>query len=645
MGDGTTFEIDIPVNAPGVESAATAVARLADQLTASKSAAMEAANAVKAGEAAYNQAEVSALRAATSLERIGLAADAQRGKLQAAMDVGDTSAADRAAAKLQNLVERQAEAASKSEAAKAAMDAEAASLDALKSAASSAAETEAQLSKAAEEASEAQKMAAKSGDDVASSAEGGSINMRMLSSAFGKLGGPLGMAGQQAAGFAGAIQKMGKSLGAFGPAVAAAVVTVALAAAFVLATAAVAKFAIASADTARTSALLSAGIARSVEGGLQLDATIGKLGSTVPLTKDELTSMASELANTGLRGDALSSALETAAVKAAKLKFGPDFAKQMLSLDFQSQKLKASVTAIFSGLKIEPLLQGLSSIVALFDKDSSSAIAMKTVFESLFQPIIDGLVALIPKAVATFIQFEIMAMKAMIAIKPFGTQIAFVGEALAVLAAIVVGVVVVAVALFVGLAALLVVGLVAVTYGAQKLGEAFGELVTYVKDGAASAFDWLVGKVQEVIAFLSGLSLSDVGTNMVQGLVDGITGAAGAVLSAMTGVVGGAVDAAKKALGIASPSKVFAEIGMNTGAGMAKGVDKSADDVQGSMESMVAAPDAGAGGAGAGGSGSSGGPVFHIVVNSSGGDGDSIAAKVRAVISDLLTQAGGAHAA
>ena len=43
----------------------------------------------------------------------------------------------------------------------------------------------------------------------------------------------------------------------------------------------------------------------------------------------------------------------------------------------------------------------------------------------------------------------------------------------------------------------------------------------------------------------------------MQGLADGIVSGGSAVLSAMKGAVTGAIDAAKKALGIASPSKVF----------------------------------------------------------------------------------------
>jgi hypothetical protein len=124
---------------------------------------------------------------------------------------------------------------------------------------------------------------------------------------------------------------------------------------------------------------------------------------------------------------------------------------------------------------------------------------------------------------------------------------------------------------------------------------------------------------------------------MIDGLIAGITAAGGGILSAMTGAVTGAINGAKSLLGIASPSKVFAEIGTQTGEGMAQGVDGSAATVQGSLESMVAPPDASPGSAGGGGAAAkAGGHTFQITINAEGGDGQSIAAAVRDAVLALL---------
>ena len=254
----------------------------------------------------------------------------------------------------------------------------------------------------------------------------------------------------------------------------------------------------------------------------------------------------------------------------------------------------AGFKKIFSGLNIKPLLGELSKVADLFDEGSASANAIKTVFNSLFQPIVDGITAVVPMVVAGFIQFEIMALKALIAIKPFGSTILTVAKVLGVIALIITGVVVVA------------IGVLAAGVAAMAVG--FGVLIAIV-GAVILALGWIVMKVVEVgaaivggfgpaLEWLKGLSLTGIGTAMIDGLIAGITGAAGGVLKAMTGAVGGAIDGAKSLLGIASPSKVFAEIGTQTGAGMVEGVEGSAGDVQGSLESMVAPPDAASGGAG-----------------------------------------------
>ena len=74
------------------------------------------------------------------------------------------------------------------------------------------------------------------------------------------------------------------------------------------------------------------------------------------------------------------------------------------------------------------------------------------------------------------------------------------------------------------------------------------------------------------LASLPGRVVS-IGSNIIQGLVNGITGAAGMVIDAIGGVVNDAIGWAKGLLGIASPSKVFAEIGDFTMQGMEEGIN------------------------------------------------------------------------
>lgn len=650
-GDGTSFQIDIETNAAGVEPAAAAVARLANELTSAQSAAAQAANAVRAGESAYAAAEASASRAALAVERIGVSADAQRGKLQAAMDVGDNDSAARAAAKLSQLVARQSEAAAKATASSAAMNAEAAALDKLKTAAGGAAAAEAKVSKSLEAAQKAATSTAK-----AQQAAAGSGKLNEMAEGFGKIGGPLGTVGQKALGTAEGFKKLTASLGEAGlyagiaVGIAAIVAVLALlAVGAVVATASIAGWAVGLADAARSQSLLYAGMAKSVEGGAALGKAIDGVANRVPLATKDIEALAKPLVEAGLKGHELESALGAAAEKAAEVKLGPDFMKQMNSLPFLTSRLQKSFSRIFSGLKIEPLLEALGKMVSLFDEGTASSNAIKAVFESLFQPLVDGATGFIPKMIGMFIQFEIFVMKAAIQIKLWGKEIDAIAAVFGTLAAVVGVVLAVALGVIIGVMA----AVIATTYAFWSALAAVGNIMTSIHTTIATAF---VNAFTAVMAFLNSINLSTIGTDLINGLVKGITEAGPAILKAISGAVTGAINGVKSLLGIASPSKVFAEIGGFTGEGMVQGVDDSAGGVQDSLESMVSPPELSAVAPAVAGGEASGkasaeskpaggaGGTYTITINAAGGDGPSIAEALRNLLADLGAQAGTAAA-
>ncbi|CAL9538607.1 hypothetical protein [Streptomyces sp. enrichment culture] len=67
-------------------------------------------------------------------------------------------------------------------------------------------------------------------------------------------------------------------------------------------------------------------------------------------------------------------------------------------------------------------------------------------------------------------------------------------------------------------------------------------------------------------------TLVSAGKDLIRGMINGIKEMAGELVSAAKGVVKGAVDGAKNLLGISSPSKVFAQIGRDTGRGFIEGL-------------------------------------------------------------------------
>lgn len=580
--DGTSYTIDIRTDgAASAASAASAVEKLASSLESAQSAAQLAANALAAGQASYSSAEAAANSAAKAVERIGVAAEAQRGKLDAAFAMGDLAGAQRADAKLGALLAKQASAAERAQQAASALQTEAQALDRLKESAASAQAEESRLSDAHTQAAKSAKDMAKASDLAAQAAKGsGKINE--AAEGLGKIGGPVGQLGQKILGPIEGVKKLYGALGdkamlivaAAGIALVA-VAVVALAAAVVVGVAKFAQWAVGLADAARNQQLLAAGIAGTVVGGEALNAKIQDLQKRVPLASDELLRMAGDLKKTGLEGKALEGALEDAAVKAAKLKFGPEFGRAMLSLDNQSKRLKDNIAGIFGGLKIEKLLESFSRFVELFDATEVTGNVIKMLFEEMFQPAIDGSATFVDKVTAAFIQAEIWVLRSLISLKGYGAELRTAGE----------------IASAVG-------SVIAFSFGiAWDIFKNFAFVVSEVVLNTLAlynAFATAAAGVENfrtsIRASLLSIDLSEIGRNMIAGLAAGITSGATAVVSAVSGAATGAIGAAKSILQINSPSKVFAEIGGSVTEGMGLGVDRGTDDVRQSVEALVAPP-------------------------------------------------------
>jgi hypothetical protein len=135
-------------------------------------------------------------------------------------------------------------------------------------------------------------------------------------------------------------------------------------------------------------------------------------------------------------------------------------------------------------------------------------------------------------------------------------------------------------------------------------------------------------------------AFTSLGTQMVAGLVGGITAGAGAVRDAVSGLATGAVDTVRETLGIQSPSRVFEELGGHTAQGFEDGITGGAAGVDGAVRAMVAAPGA-AGSAGAAGAGRG---VFQVFIDGAGREASAIVDEMEARMGfsfDRLALSGG----
>ena len=110
----------------------------------------------------------------------------------------------------------------------------------------------------------------------------------------------------------------------------------------------------------------------------------------------------------------------------------------------------------------------------------------------------------------------------------------------------------------------------------SKGGELIGGLIDGIKSkigDVVSAVGSIISSCKEGLANI-GSEFISIGSNIISGLVSGIKSGISSVGSAISDVVSSAVGKAKKMLGIHSPSKVFAKIGMYSDEGLAKGLIK-----------------------------------------------------------------------
>lgn len=117
--------------------------------------------------------------------------------------------------------------------------------------------------------------------------------------------------------------------------------------------------------------------------------------------------------------------------------------------------------------------------------------------------------------------------------------------------------------------------------------------VAQFASNAVSAASQFGSKLRDGLAAIPG-TLGNIGANIIQGLIDGVKGAAGKLIDSVKGAVGDAIQGAKNLLGIKSPSRVFRKIGQYVMQGAALGVDdgaglllKSTDDAMRGMISTA----------------------------------------------------------
>lgn len=309
-------------------------------------------------------------------------------------------------------------------------------------------------------------------------------------------------------------------------------------------------------------------------------------------------------------------------------RFGETNKKKTLGLDVQAKRLGENLGKLTDGVKIEPLLEGVSRLVNLFSDSTVAGAALKEIVTLAGNTLTGALTKGIPLAEAGFkkvviagLDIAIMALQGKKRFEEWFSQsnlsrvdwlsLAIKGIGIAADGAL--------------FSAKLLAGMIIGVYGfaAEKVDTLLGAFFA-VKAGMAS-----------LSSFAKTLDFEALGRDIVSGLIRGLKGA----LPGVGETIGLLSDAIKNRfkgdMKIQSPSKVFAEYGENTGEGYAGGVRRSSGGAQEAISDMVEVPSVvGTAKSGGGAGRSSGGVVVHAPITIQATDGPS----VQAVLPDVVAQ-------
>lgn len=595
LGVAQLGELEAALGSAGARSDdyAAAIAKLESQLDVARSASVAASAALGEGADKYSQLEREAVRAARAVELAAskgpeLASDLARAEMSLAeysATLGRLGSENwtEVEAERMRMLELNVRRASRAIERNAAVQPQLAerALEASKALEMYGGEV-ARLESSAAGASASQKMLERQLSRVKAAATGADranakANQRLekLNQAAGLLPGPLGRIARQSVNAAKANQGL---TAAFGTQSAATLVTVgviavatiavaALTAAVVAGYVAFGKYSIATADAARSAALTRDAVAALDDSTAAAVGSFDAVTEATGLGDAQLIDLTKSLRSAKVAAADMPRALRAAAAAEAALgkggsaefikrledgtqtvdgfasevnaKFGGIVSKRLLGLDALSAKFSRNWSKLFAGLDIEPVLRALDTLVGMFDQANPLAQFFSAVIGKAFGPIAEN-------AESAAVAIEAFALKVAIGLTQayiFVKENAGLIEAALGLSAAAIG------ALFLGLPGLLLAGVAG--------------LVIY-KD-----------------------QIFQIGTDLMRGLADGIVAGVTWVTDAISGAVSGAITSAKELLGIASPSKVFAEIGGYTAEGFADGVDAGAANAAASLAELT----------------------------------------------------------
>lgn len=444
---------------------------------------------------------------------------------------------------------------------------------------------------------------------------------------------------------------------------------------------------------------LTKGITDTQAASEDLQETIDQVSGRSAASRAAIVGLGKDLYAAGLRGGALEEALDAAATTAAvqgpaaadkfvKLAAATDKAggsvsklaqkvdkdlggiaqQKLLSTAVQAEKFKEAVGSLFAGVRVDGLLKARKGWTDMFSTASASGRAFKALLEPISQSLVDGVTSwteLLQKAVVRVliwaIKIEIgwLKLKRMFfGLVPKDLFDGFNGKAV-----LIAGVASALIAVGIALAPMIASAAVAAAPFVLAAAAIWAVInTTRLLIDLWNEMDFsAVGKqlykdlIQPIIDFADKAwnAAMDVGGKIIEGIVNGVKSGAHFLIDALTNLGATGWKAFKTVLGIASPSKEFAQLGKQIPAGVKQGIDAGKPQVDESLVNLVdpslaasnmnvgnpALQGAGAAAAGQAGaiSSTSTSTTNHFEFNISGSDSKQIAQDVEEMIRRLFS--------
>lgn len=392
--------------------------------------------------------------------------------------------------------------------------------------------------------------------------------------------------------------------------------------------------------------------------GAELQGAIDRVADSSALGRGELARYTDQLYRMGLRGRALESALEGVSTVAAtqgdaqaaryagmyaglvrtgggverlseriRSRLGGLAARSALGLGRQLERLRESFGRIFGDVRIEGFLQALHAVVSLFSQSTETGRALHEIVTDLFSPIFDSVGGAIPLVRGFFQGMIIAGLQVAIVVLRVRNAIlrTFGGDTKSTVDSTTSAVNAGRLALvgLVGVLALLAIPLVAVGGALYVAYREFTNLVEVVKGAGQTLLDWTTwGRT--------------VGASLPAGIVAGLRSGIGLVRQEVAALGAVAEGTLRDTLGIHSPSRVFADLGIQIPRGFAEGVEAGTGAASDSVATMA---DASVGAASSGSSrlgGATSITVGDVHVHLASGSPDEARRAAEAVVDEIV---------